>query len=42
MVALAVLKTGDRWPLGLLSFARPGDPGPRLQNRAGVEILFGG
>ena len=39
---LAVLKTfGDRWPLGLLSFARPGVTlALDFQNRAGVEILF--
>src|SRR6266851_1686308 len=39
---LAVLKTfGDRWPLGLLSFARPGVTlALDFQNRAGVETLF--
>jgi FAD/FMN-containing dehydrogenase len=39
---LAVLKTfGNRWPLGLLSFARPGVTlALDFQNRAGVETLF--
>ena len=39
---LAVLKTfGDRWPTGLLSFARPGVTlALDFQNRAGVETLF--
>jgi hypothetical protein len=39
---LAVLKTfGDRWPLGLLSFARPGVTlALDFQNRAAVETLF--
>jgi hypothetical protein len=39
---LAVLKTfGDRWPTGLLSFARPGVTlALDFQNRAGIETLF--
>jgi hypothetical protein len=39
---LAGLKTfGNRWPLGLLSFARPGVTlALDFQNRAGVETLF--
>ena len=39
---LAVLKTfGDRWPPGLLSFARPGVTlALDFQNRAGIEALF--